>query len=194
MPDQQTLRARLIAKRDELEERVRRIDADLRKRDEPLSADFAEQVVEQENLDALYAIESEGRLELQKVVHALARMDRGEYAVCSRCGGPSRPSASRPCITPIPVSVAPTEQGAQSMAVETLKADALSRATDAQALGFRSTAELPDVDSAMGQDRAIAAIEFGVGIQREGYNLYVAGPTGIGKRTLVDQLLARHAG
>ena len=52
---------------------------------------------------------------------------------------------------------------------------------DAQALGFRSTAELPDVDSAMGQDRAIAAIEFGVGIQREGYNLYVAGPTGIGR-------------
>ena len=80
------------------------------------------------------------------------------------------------------------------MAVETLQAEALFRATDAQTLGFRSTAELPDVDSAMGQDRAIAAIEFGVGIQREGYNLYVAGPTGIGKRTLVDQLLARHAG
>ncbi len=80
------------------------------------------------------------------------------------------------------------------MAVETLQADALFRATDAQTLGFRSTAELPDIDSAMGQDRAIAAIEFGVGIQREGYNLYVAGPTGIGKRTLVDQLLARHAG
>jgi lon-related putative ATP-dependent protease len=80
------------------------------------------------------------------------------------------------------------------MAAETLKADALFSATDAQTLGFRSTAELPDVDSAMGQDRAIAAIEFGVGIQREGYNLYVAGPTGIGKRTLVDQLLARHAG
>jgi len=80
------------------------------------------------------------------------------------------------------------------MAVETLNAESLFRATDAQALGFRSTAELPDIDSAMGQDRAIAAIEFGVGIQREGYNLYVAGPTGIGKRTLVDQLLARHAG
>ena len=80
------------------------------------------------------------------------------------------------------------------MAVETLNAESLFRATDAQALGFRSTAEVPDIDSAMGQDRAIAAIEFGVGIQREGYNLYVAGPTGIGKRTLVDQLLARHAG
>ena len=88
MPDLQTARAHLTAKRDELEERVRRIDTDLRKRDEPMSADFAEQVVEQENLDALYAIESEGRLELQKVLRALVRMDRGEYAVCGRCGGP----------------------------------------------------------------------------------------------------------
>ena len=88
MADMQAVRARLIAKREELEERVRRIDADLRKRDEPMSADFEEQVVEQENLDALYAIESEGRLELQKVVHALERIERGEYAVCSRCGGP----------------------------------------------------------------------------------------------------------
>jgi DnaK suppressor protein len=88
MPDLQTTRARLIAKRDELEERVRRIDADLRKRAEPMSADFEEQAVEQQNLDTLYEIESEGRLELHKVLQALARMDRGEYAVCSRCGGP----------------------------------------------------------------------------------------------------------
>lgn len=88
MPDLQTVRARLIAKRAELEERVRRIDADLRKREEPLSADFEEQVVEQENLDALYAIEREGRVELQKVNDALARIERDEYAVCSRCGGP----------------------------------------------------------------------------------------------------------
>ena len=87
MPDMQAVRARLIAKREELEERVRRIDADLRKRDEPMSADFEEQVVEQENLDALYAIESEGRLELRKVNDALARIERDEYAVCSRCGG-----------------------------------------------------------------------------------------------------------
>lgn len=88
MPDMETVRAHLVAKRDELEERVRRIDTHLRRRDEPMSADFAEQVVEQENLDALYTIESEARLELQKVNHALARIARGEYGVCSRCGGP----------------------------------------------------------------------------------------------------------
>jgi DnaK suppressor protein len=91
MPDMEAVHARLVAKRDELEERVRRIDVHLRRRAEPLSADFEEQVVEQENLDALYAIESEGRLELQKVNQALARMERGEYGVCGRCGGSIAP-------------------------------------------------------------------------------------------------------
>jgi len=86
MLDTQAARAKLLAKRDELEERVRRIDTDLHKREEPLSADFAEQVVEQENMDVLYALESEGRAELQKVERALLRIERGEYSVCSRCG------------------------------------------------------------------------------------------------------------
>lgn len=79
------------------------------------------------------------------------------------------------------------------MGLHPLPVELLCHCTDPGALGFGSTAELPDIDSAMGQDRAIAAIEFGVGIRREGYNLYVSGPTGIGKRTLVDHLLARHA-
>jgi len=79
------------------------------------------------------------------------------------------------------------------MTIRPLDASLLYRATDHTALGFRSTEDLEDVDSAMGQDRAIAAIEFGVGIEREGFNLYVAGPAGTGKRTLVDRLLSRHA-
>lgn len=78
------------------------------------------------------------------------------------------------------------------MAVQPLAAESLCCRTDPAQLGFRSTDELPAIDAALGQDRAIAAIEFGIGIRREGYNLYVAGPTGIGKRELVDQLLARH--
>jgi len=88
MLDMQAVRAGLLGKRTELEERVRRINADLRRREEPMSADFSEQVVEQENLDALYAIESEARLELRKVDSALERIERGDYGVCSRCGGP----------------------------------------------------------------------------------------------------------
>lgn len=88
MQDTQAVRARLMAKHAELEERLRRIDRDLRRREEPLAADFSEQAVEQENLDTLYGIEKEAGVEIKKVEQALERLARDEYDVCSRCGRP----------------------------------------------------------------------------------------------------------
>jgi RNA polymerase-binding transcription factor DksA len=92
MPNIEDTRARLVARRDELAERVRRIHRDLRRRDEPVPADFAEQVVEQENIDVLYSLEDEGRTELARVERALGRLERGEYECCVRCGGPIAPA------------------------------------------------------------------------------------------------------
>ena len=80
------LRAHLEAHRDELAERMRRIGDDLHRREEPLSADFAEQVVEQENLDVLHSLEAEGRIELARIEKALTRLESGDYTMCSRCG------------------------------------------------------------------------------------------------------------
>ena len=80
------LREQLLARRDELAERVQRIGADLHRREEPFPADFAEQVVEQENLDVLHSLEAEGRVELARVERALTRLERGQYSSCSRCG------------------------------------------------------------------------------------------------------------
>ena len=74
-----------------------------------------------------------------------------------------------------------------------LSPEQLHTAADPSRLGITSSDELEELEAATGQDRAVAAIEFGVGMPREGYNLYVAGPPGIGKRTLVEQLLARQA-
>jgi len=92
MSDSGDLRQRLLARRDELAERVHRIGRDLHHREEPFSADFAEQVVEQENLDVLHSLEAEGRVELARVERALARLDRGEYSSCSRCGSEIAPA------------------------------------------------------------------------------------------------------
>ena len=92
MTDADAVRAKLFARRDELFERVRRIGNDLHRREEPLSADFAEQVVEQENLDVLHSLEAEGRAELARVERALARLERGEYTQCSRCGSEIAPA------------------------------------------------------------------------------------------------------
>jgi predicted ATP-dependent protease len=45
----------------------------------------------------------------------------------------------------------------------------------------------------LGQDRALEAIEFGVDIEQQGFNLFVVGDTGLGKHELVQQILSRHA-
>ena len=51
--------------------------------------------------------------------------------------------------------------------------------------GFRSTAELEDMTEVIGQARAMDAIRFGTRIRHDGYNLFVLGPPGMGKRSMV---------
>lgn len=80
------IRRRLIARRDELAQRAARTGADLRREDEPLSADFEEQVVQRENDDVLRGLNEAARAELARLNHALARMDAGAYLVCASCG------------------------------------------------------------------------------------------------------------
>jgi len=46
---------------------------------------------------------------------------------------------------------------------------------------FASTAELDSIDTGIGQDRGIKALEFGLNVDVRGYNLYVEGPSGVGK-------------
>ena len=41
----------------------------------------------------------------------------------------------------------------------------------------------------VGQDRALDALEFGLSIREEGFNLFVAGPPGIGKMTALRAFL-----
>ena len=45
----------------------------------------------------------------------------------------------------------------------------------------------------IGQDRAVGALRFGVGIRRHGYNLFAIGPAGVGKQTLLGRFLRDHA-
>jgi predicted ATP-dependent protease len=69
----------------------------------------------------------------------------------------------------------------------------LAQRCDPAQFAFAHTGELEDLDESFGQPRAQAAIEFGVGIRRDGYNLYVLGPAGAGKETLLRQVIGRQA-
>ena len=51
---------------------------------------------------------------------------------------------------------------------------------DPAEFAFATTSELDDLTEILGQARAREAIEFGLGIHREGYNHYVLGPPGAG--------------
>ena len=70
-----------------------------------------------------------------------------------------------------------------------LPPEALCRVCDPAMLDFETTDDLPELMQVIGQDRAVEAIRFGIGIRRPGFNIYALGPTGTGKTTVVRQFL-----
>ncbi|HUW51250.1 MAG TPA: AAA family ATPase [Sulfuricella sp.] len=64
---------------------------------------------------------------------------------------------------------------------------------DPEQFGFQTTADLEDLTEIIGQMRAMDAVRFGAGIRHEGYNLFVLGPSGMGKRSMVSQFLEKKA-
>ncbi|MBI2875852.1 MAG: AAA family ATPase, partial [Candidatus Tectomicrobia bacterium] len=56
---------------------------------------------------------------------------------------------------------------------------------------FRTTVEISPLSGFIGQERAIRAIEFGLGMDSSGYNIYVAGLTGTGKTSIIKSHLER---
>ncbi len=70
-----------------------------------------------------------------------------------------------------------------------LAPEALCQLCDPEQFSFETTAELDDLEDVIGQDRAIDAINFAIGIRQEGYNLFALGPHGTGKFTSVNRSL-----
>ncbi len=84
--DLNQVRVRLETRQKELEDRLQRIGRHTRRRDEPLPQDFAEQAVELENQELLEALDGEVAEEMEKIQHALGRLDEGTYTTCTACG------------------------------------------------------------------------------------------------------------
>lgn len=74
-----------------------------------------------------------------------------------------------------------------------LAPEQLYRVCDPAGLPFATTAELPDSEEPIGQDRAVEAIRFAIGMGHRGFNLFALGPEGTGRRSLVMQFLTQAA-
>ncbi|MGD0864721.1 MAG: AAA family ATPase [Rhizomicrobium sp.] len=79
------------------------------------------------------------------------------------------------------------------MTVKPLAAEKLRLKTDPARLPFETTANLPESDGPVGQQRAMRAVAFGARIAQPGYNIFVAGPQGSGKHTSIRRALEKMA-
>ena len=79
------------------------------------------------------------------------------------------------------------------MSITKLKPEQLYRKCDPSKFDFNSTADLEERLSALGQDRAISAVELGINIKSKGYNLFCFGPEGTGKMSLVKRILEKES-
>ena len=64
---------------------------------------------------------------------------------------------------------------------------------DEKVFKFDTTEELEPIQSGIGQDRGIKALEFGLQVDLKGYNLYLEGPSGVGKTMYTKNYLEKIA-
>jgi len=74
-----------------------------------------------------------------------------------------------------------------------LSPDQLSINIPNNSLPFTTSAELTPYNGVLGQDRAVTAIQFGVAMDRPGYNVYVMGDSGTGRSSYVSEYLKSEA-
>ncbi len=72
--------------------------------------------------------------------------------------------------------------------------DALRRGPDAAVPDFEHSGQLEAGNSHLGQDRAVDALRFGIGMDRDGYNVFVLGPPGSHRHGLSMELARECAG
>jgi len=74
-----------------------------------------------------------------------------------------------------------------------LPVSSLYKRCDPAELPFSNTGELDHLDKYFGQERAVEALNFGVSIAHEGYNIFVLGPSGMGKHHMVSDFIRQIA-
>ncbi|GIX29546.1 MAG: ATP-dependent protease [Porticoccaceae bacterium] len=70
-----------------------------------------------------------------------------------------------------------------------LPPEALYRRCPLDGLDFETTSDLEPLGEHLGQERAVDALRFGLAMHHEGYNLFLLGSPGVGKRELLRDLL-----
>ncbi len=75
------------------------------------------------------------------------------------------------------------------MAIEIIPPNKACPKCSVDAFEFQTTQEIKETLQIAGQERALEAVEFGIGIDRKGFNLFVIGPQGSGRHTVIRSFI-----
>jgi lon-related putative ATP-dependent protease len=78
-------------------------------------------------------------------------------------------------------------------ALKPLSPSQLRKICDPAIFTFESTADIDPLDEVIGQQRAVSAINLGLNMNQPGYNIFITGQEGTGKRTIAQDIVSRHA-
>jgi len=70
-----------------------------------------------------------------------------------------------------------------------VKKDELYSCCKPSELPFNTTADISFLEETIGQQRALKALDFGLGINSHGFNIYILGESGTGKLTTIKKIL-----
>ena len=73
--------------------------------------------------------------------------------------------------------------------VKELSPESLRKTCDPHVMQCKTTQELTPLGEIIGQERAVRALKFGLGIRDQGFNIYVAGYPGTGRKTAVKNFV-----
>lgn len=76
---------KLNLRKQELEERLDKVETSLRKTH---AKDWSEQAQERENEEVVEHLEESARIELTQIHDAISRIENNQYGVCGSCDGP----------------------------------------------------------------------------------------------------------
>ena len=76
---------------------------------------------------------------------------------------------------------------------QTLQATQVRRRCDPATLEFPDTRELPPPGGIIGQERAVQAVRFGIGVTHPGYHVFALGPTGTGRTATIRHFIESEA-
>lgn len=74
-----------------------------------------------------------------------------------------------------------------------LQPEQLRNTCDLKMFSFETTAEVEPLKGIVGQERAVKAMEFGLQMRKQGYNIFIAGSTGTGRNSYARSLVEHFA-